>query len=856
MKTLVPADIVIEKKILMIRGQKVILDKDLAEIYGVSTKALNQAVKRNKERFPEDFMFQLTEAESDFSRSQIVTLKRGSNIKYLPYAFTEHGAIQAANVLNSERAVEMGVAVVRAFVRMRELIVAHKDLAQRLDEMEKKYDTRFKFVFDAIKKLIDSPQPPTKPIGFLSDEQKKAASSGRIVAKEGGLVYVNSMKLSGPEDAAGIFYDLKNQDREKFVTLLLNKDNEILGCEVVSVGTLNASLVHPREALKVPVKLGASKIVLVHNHPTGIPTPSENDIALTKRLSLAANLVGIEVLYHVVIGRNEYCVFNNMMDPSGRIMDSSGRLLKSPEVYPIVKYEARAEILPDDKPLSARQVNSPAAAVEFVRPLFNRDEPLALGILLDARNNIVSIETLGARFDERWTRQIAGATVAGNAAAYIICANYEISTGNLKELESSGKIMGVPMLDYITLDKDAGKGFVSKRKEGAVREVGGESLSLSDSAGGQNLKLDDSRRRHDKNVDDAFKSAAEGNSINLSALMIGAEQIHQAGARGKDIVGSTLGSDNWDDSKNRPPEANKRQEEGKVMMKVAERAAKGTYIARITGVDDHMNVQREFLKAELKFGDKKGLAEVFIDPETLKEGDVVSMKVVRAAGDKPKENFYKIVADPTKSPELHNVVKKIVGGKEEVVKMLMRSSLVDGRKITGSKNLLVATDIAAGKKSYVAKITGPDEKFGFKREFIGEIKESAAGGGKPECMLEVGGDSIKEGNIIAVKVVKGGEDPKAAKESYWRVEKDPAEALELREVARKITREEASKAVGADLAKTSGDVKKNSPEMSRPADDPTVEAVAASIGPAKEDSPAGVVRDAASGRAKTSGHTM
>src|SRR5690242_13121668 len=126
--------------IRFLRGQRVILDRALAAIYGVETRTLNQAVKRNSDRFPEDFMFQLTREEAERSRSQSVILnaRRGQNIKYLPYAFTEHGAIQAANILNSPRAVEMGIYVVRAFVKLREVLTSNRDLAQKLDQLERK----------------------------------------------------------------------------------------------------------------------------------------------------------------------------------------------------------------------------------------------------------------------------------------------------------------------------------------------------------------------------------------------------------------------------------------------------------------------------------------------------------------------------------------------------------------------------------------------------------------------------------------------------------------------------------------------------------------------------------------------
>ncbi len=156
----------IERLILLIRGQKVMLDADLAELYGVETKALNRAVKRNRERFPEDFMLQLTFQEVRALRCQFgaSNIGRGGR-RYLPYVFTEHGAIMAANVLNSQRAISASVHVVRAFVRLRALIASNKDLARRLDELEKKYDSQFKVVFDAIRRLMTSPPKP-KRIGF------------------------------------------------------------------------------------------------------------------------------------------------------------------------------------------------------------------------------------------------------------------------------------------------------------------------------------------------------------------------------------------------------------------------------------------------------------------------------------------------------------------------------------------------------------------------------------------------------------------------------------------------------------------------------------------------------------------
>jgi hypothetical protein len=159
----------IERAILLIRGQKVMLDFVLAELYGVQTKAFNQAVRRNINRFPEDFMFQLTEAESKSLRSQIVTSKPGrGGRRYNPRAFTEQGVAMLSSVLHSLRAVQVNIAIMRAFVKLREMLASHRDLARRLDEMERKYDAQFKVVFDAIRELMKAPEKPRRGIGFRS----------------------------------------------------------------------------------------------------------------------------------------------------------------------------------------------------------------------------------------------------------------------------------------------------------------------------------------------------------------------------------------------------------------------------------------------------------------------------------------------------------------------------------------------------------------------------------------------------------------------------------------------------------------------------------------------------------------
>ncbi|MBI3583084.1 MAG: ORF6N domain-containing protein [Nitrospinae bacterium] len=175
----------IAQRILLIRGHRVMLDSDLADLYEVSTKRLNEQVRRNIKRFPPDFMFQLTPEEFTSLRSQNATLKigRGQHRKYLPYAFTEQGVAMLSGVLNSECAIDVNVAIMRAFVKLREFAMTHKELSRKLNAMEKKYDAQFKVVFDAIRQLMTPPEPKRRKIENASPlpmEESNKNSSGDV----------------------------------------------------------------------------------------------------------------------------------------------------------------------------------------------------------------------------------------------------------------------------------------------------------------------------------------------------------------------------------------------------------------------------------------------------------------------------------------------------------------------------------------------------------------------------------------------------------------------------------------------------------------------------------------------------
>lgn len=164
-QTILPEEIV-QSKIYFIRGKKVMLDSDLAFLYQVETKNLNKAAQRNIERFPEDFMFQLSHKESTSLRFQIGTLKRGKHKKYLPYVFTEQGIAMLSSVLRSERAIQVNIQIMRTFTKIREMLATNKELREKIEELEKKYDEQFTVVFDAIKQLITEEEKPKTEIGF------------------------------------------------------------------------------------------------------------------------------------------------------------------------------------------------------------------------------------------------------------------------------------------------------------------------------------------------------------------------------------------------------------------------------------------------------------------------------------------------------------------------------------------------------------------------------------------------------------------------------------------------------------------------------------------------------------------
>ena len=193
---LIPLEI-IERHIYLIRGQKVMFDFDLAGLYQAPTKALNQAVRRNLARFPDDFMFQLTRRELANWKSQIVTSNPGAKmgLRKSPLVFTEHGVAMLSSVLQSDRAVQVNIAIVRTFARLRQILATHKELGERLEAMEKKYDQQFKVVFDILAQLMEPPEPAKRTIGFVGPGRKALMKPGRAVGPDDVLTPTEAKRV-------------------------------------------------------------------------------------------------------------------------------------------------------------------------------------------------------------------------------------------------------------------------------------------------------------------------------------------------------------------------------------------------------------------------------------------------------------------------------------------------------------------------------------------------------------------------------------------------------------------------------------------------------------------------------------
>ncbi|MDD5688516.1 MAG: JAB domain-containing protein [Elusimicrobia bacterium] len=283
----------------------------------------------------------------------------------------------------------------------------------------------------------------------------KSKSSIHLTLKETGFVQCNATHIASPDDVGILFSELRNTDRERLVTLSLDKENKILGTEVVSIGTLNSALVHPREVFKSPLFLNAKKIIFVHNHPSGDPTFSEDDIKLTKRLMKVGEMLGVEVLYHITIGDKE-CM---CMDSAANF---SHFLIPQKESLEFNRFpQLEISVNKISSILYEGQIEKPQDVYDIVKPIFNKDTPMAFALFLNSRNEIISLQALGGSEDSISNTHLHKTAILSNAASFIVCSNYELSIDKIKNMKNDANLTDIEMLDYINIYKK-GEGLAYK----------------------------------------------------------------------------------------------------------------------------------------------------------------------------------------------------------------------------------------------------------------------------------------------------------------------------------------------------------------------------------------------------------
>lgn len=285
-----------------------------------------------------------------------------------------------------------------------------------------------------------------------------------IALKADKFTYIRDLQLSGPSDVAEIYQELKNVDREKFIVMALDGENKILGTEIVSVGTLNYNLVHPREVFKTPIMLGAKKVVFLHNHPSGNNEPSDEDHALTKRLVNCGKTIGIEMAYHVIVGDNKYAAIypdSHVEKDTLFFTEAEEKTVKVPE-YTVYQ-----------KALKTRPaIMKPKDAVEAVKSFFEKDAKAEIAFILDTRNEVLGIVDIAGLSNGEILKQ----AVCMNAASFVICTGEKYDNAKISQLKRDTKNMGIEILDVVevTGKTDDGVWQTNSLKKNGTLEPGVE----------------------------------------------------------------------------------------------------------------------------------------------------------------------------------------------------------------------------------------------------------------------------------------------------------------------------------------------------------------------------------------------
>ena len=279
---------------------------------------------------------------------------------------------------------------------------------------------------------------------------RKSKSAIELTFKETGVIYCQSTHITTPGDAAYIFSELQNSDREKLIVLSLDNENVVLAAEVVSIGSLNASIVHPREVFKTPLYLNAKKIICAHNHPSGNETFSEDDIKLTKRLIKVGEMLGVKLLYHITIGDKE-CM---CMDENENLSRFEIPEHKTDNLLSVPRLEVSVTKNFKTKSLFNKSIKNPQDAYEIIKPIFGKDMPMAFALFLNARNEIVSLQALGTDEDSVSPKRILKNAILSNSASFMLCSNFDLSNEKIKNIQKEADLTGIELLDYLHIYKE------------------------------------------------------------------------------------------------------------------------------------------------------------------------------------------------------------------------------------------------------------------------------------------------------------------------------------------------------------------------------------------------------------------
>ena len=331
-----------------------------------------------------------------------------------------------------------------------------------------------KAAIDVLRGKIDEAAASADTAPIMAPGVRRMRKNEPLIGlKSDKFTYVRDLFIGGPNDVAEIYQELKNADREKFIVMALDKGNNLIGTEVVSLGTLNYNLVHPREVFKTPIMLGAAKIICLHNHPSGTNQPSDEDLSLTKRLYACGNIVGIELAYHVVVGHNEWsAIYGDSHIEKERlyVTEATEQKAKVPE------YEVYQKLVKH-----GTAILKPSDAVEAAKHIFEKNEKANIVFMLNTRNEVLTI----LDFQAGSNAELLKRAICVNAASMVVCTGEKYDTAQLSQIIKDTKNFGIELLDMVEVTgKDANGHWqqTSHKQSGTLRESQEDYAAISESS--------------------------------------------------------------------------------------------------------------------------------------------------------------------------------------------------------------------------------------------------------------------------------------------------------------------------------------------------------------------------------------